>query len=321
VSVTRPLVNNGAIYLQGSGSLSVGTGFSLLNNGIFQIENDGGIVGGTGTVTNVGVFRKGLSTAAATESVMGAVASASVTPSVVNVGSFVNNGTLEVNEKALSFGGGVFTANAGTIALQGGAKLDNASTNLTNAGVIKGTGFIALSGATLNNTGHLVPGGAGSLGALGIDGNLDLQSGSVVNMDVFSPTSYDKIYTTGNVNVAAGATGTVNLSAATGLSVGNTFDFMQSSGGTFGGTVPAPQRFKVEFLASPSVLRATLLELVGTTTEGERISRVLPGASTPLINAILSERIQRLRRLAALREEEEAKGVPAVVNETSCKPA
>lgn len=324
-SVTRPIVNNGLLLLQSSGSLVSGSGFSLLNNGIFEILNDGGILGGFGTVTNAGVFRRGSSSVAAGVNPATSATIATAGPaSLIQPGSFVNNGTLEVTEKTLRFGTGVFTTNSGAIWLNDNAQLDNSNTTLANAGLIKGNGFLKLGSGVLNNSGAVAPGGVGSVGALGIESpTINMLNGSKVHLDVVSASSHDKVFVTGDVVFSDGVTVVADLTNAT-VNAGDTLDFATSAGGSFSGVLPTGgTRLSVSFPTSPAVARATVLAPTGTSTAGELIAEVVPDASTATINAVLSEQGSLvdtfLELLSQEQEQDTGPAKDAVINETSCK--
>lgn len=324
-SVTRPIVNNGLLLLQSSGSLVAGSGFSLLNNGIFEILNDGGILGGFGTVTNAGVFRRGSSSVAAGVNPATSATIATAGPaSLIQPGSFVNNGTLEVTEKTLRFGTGVFTTNSGAIWLNDNAQLDNSNTSLESKGLIKGNGFLKLGSGVLNNSGAIAPGGVGSVGALGIESpTINMLNGSKVHLDVVSASSHDKVFVTGDVVFSDGVTVVADLTNAT-VNVGDTLDFATSAGGSFSGVLPTGgTRLKVSFPTSPAVARATVLAPTGTSTAGELIAEVVPDASTATINAVLSEQGSLVDTFVELLSQEQEQDTgpakDAVINETSCK--
>lgn len=326
VGVSRPLVNNGLMTLSGGGSLVAGSGFSLLNNGIFEILNNGAILGGFGTVTNSGVFRRGSSTVASGINPATAATPASVPPaSVIQPASFVNNGTLEIMDNSLWFGSGVFTTNAGTIWLNDNAVLENSNnTSLTNAGLIKGNGFLKLGSGVLNNSGAIAPGGVGTVGALGIEAStINMLTGSKVHLDVLNTTSHDKVFVTGDVVFSDGVTVVADLTNAT-VNVGDTLDFATSASGSFSGVLPTGgTRLSVAFPTSPAVARATVLAPSGTSTTGELIAQVVPDATTATINGVLSEQDNLvdtfLELLSKEQEEDSGPAKDAVINETSCK--
>lgn len=326
VGVSRPLVNNGLMTLSSGGSLVAGSGFSLLNNGIFEVLNNGAILGGFGTVTNSGVFRRGSSTVASGINPATAATPASVPPaSVIQPASFVNNGTLEIMDNSLWFGSGVFTTNAGTIWLNDNAVLENSNnTSLTNAGLIKGNGFLKLGSGVLNNSGAIAPGGVGTVGALGIEAStINMLTGSKVHLDVLNTTSHDKVFVTGDVVFSDGVTVVADLTNAT-VNVGDTLDFATSASGSFSGVLPTGgTRLSVAFPTSPAVARATVLAPSGTSTTGELIAQVVPDATTATINGVLSEQDNLvdtfLELLSKEQEEDSGPAKDAVINETSCK--
>jgi hypothetical protein len=344
VTAARPMVNDGSVFLWGSGNITVGSGFSLVNNGLFEIGNDGGFTGGVGSIQNSGTFRKG-STAVATTTTTSPSAftfasstSSTSGASMVDVASFSNTGTLDVQAGTLQFAPLAFGANAGLIWLESGATLDNSNTTLASTGWIKGSGTLALGTGALDNSGELAPGGLGGIGMLAIQAaTVNLQAGSNLLMDVADTLNYDRLQVSGNVHLASGASITPNTGSAM-PAAGDSFDFIASSGGTVGGVLPTVSGFDTAFVAAPASLRlsvplppppppapAPAPAPAPTSALVERILEIVPDASPSLVSAMLSEQDSTLTTFTTLLlEEEEAQAKDAVVNEVSgaqiCKP-
>lgn len=325
VTAARPMVNDGSIFLWGSGNIAVGSGFSLANNGLFEILNDGGFSGGVGSIVNSGTFRKGsTATAATTSSPLAFTFTTGASP--VEVASFSNTGTLEVMEGTLQFSPMAFTTNAGLIWLESGATLDNSNTTLANTGWIKGSGTLALGAGSLDNSGGLAPGGLGAIGSLAIQAaTVNLQSGSTLLVDVADALNYDTLQVTGDVSVASGAGISPSTGSAT-LLPGDSFDVVSSSAGVVGGTVPTVSGFDAAFVASPASLRLSVplppapapAPVASGSPLVDRILEIVPEASPSLVSAMLSEQDNLLTTFTTLLlEEEQAQAKDAVVNEVS----
>jgi hypothetical protein len=325
VTAARPMVNDGSIFLWGSGNVTVGSGFSLVNNGLFEILNDGGFIGGVGSIVNSGTFRKGsTATAAATSSPLAFTFTTG--SSAVEVASFSNTGTLEVMEGTLQFSPMAFTTNAGLIWLESGATLDNSNTTLANTGWIKGSGTLALGTGSLDNSGGLAPGGLGAIGSLAIQAaTVNLQPGSTLLVDVADALNYDTLQVTGDVSVASGAGISPSIGSAA-LLPGDSFDVVASSAGTVGGTVPTVSGFDAAFVASPASLRLSVplppppapAPVASGSPLVDRILEIVPDASPSLVTAMLSEQDNTLTTFTTLLlEEEQAQAKDAVVNEVS----
>jgi hypothetical protein len=328
VTATRPMVNDGSVFLWGSGNIAVGTGFSLVNNGLFEIGNDGGFTGGVGSIQNSGTFRKGSAAVAATTTSSTLAFTSTSGASVVDVASFSNTGTLDVLAGTLQFAPLAFSTNAGLIWLESGATLDNSNTTLANTGWIKGSGTLALGTGTLENSGELAPGGVGAIGTLTIQAaTVNLQSGSNLLVDVADTLNHDVLQVSGDVNLASGASVSPNTGSTT-LLPGDSFDCIVSSAGSVGGVLPTVSGFDAAFAAAPASLRLSVPlpppppppapAPAPSSALVERIQEIVPDASTSLINAMLSEQDNLLTTFTTLLlEEEKAQAKDAVVNEVS----
>ena len=249
-SATLDLLNNGIVDL--SATLNVASGVSE-NAGVININGAGGqfaMADGT-AFTNV---------AAGTVTLAGTHATPlSGLGTFVNAGKFnktsagvqtavltSNTGTLTATQGALTLSG--LAANAGTMAIGGGATVGVAGGTLANnaGGMLTGSGTVA---ANVVNQGTLSPGGAGAIGTLAIDGTLDMSTGTL-NAELTSSAAYDKVAATGTVTVGAGSV--INRTDLAGVyDSGDTFDIVQSTKAPLAGTLPAVSGFAVD-RASPS---------------------------------------------------------------------
>ena len=124
--------------------------------------------------------------------------------------TFSNSGTVSIasgQTMTLALPGTV--SQTGTVNLLGGAaKLQRVNADISNAGLISGTGTIDVGSGTLINAsgGILAPGGVGNVGTLYVAGNATLASGSTLAIDVGTATTGDKLAITGNYQASTGAT-------------------------------------------------------------------------------------------------------------------
>jgi filamentous hemagglutinin family protein len=153
---------------------------------------------------------------------------------VLSGGAALNNqsgGTLTVGHSGaagVSFSGaGGTVSNAGLLQLNS-STIATGNANITNSGVLTGSGKLSVGTGTVFNTGTLSPGGAGSVATLSIAGNADL-TGGTAQIDLASTSSYDRITVSGDV-VAGGTLALTELTPFIGA--GDTFDI-----GTYGGAV------------------------------------------------------------------------------------
>src|SRR5206468_10043351 len=118
--------------------------------------------------------------------VVGAGASLTADPFTLNVGTILLTGTLNIN-------GFCGICDANVIVIGGGGVLVN-----DTAGVIAGNGTLNVSG--LDNFGRLQPGAATqphAIGTMTINGDVALEPGSVLAIDIASATSYDQLAVSG----------------------------------------------------------------------------------------------------------------------------
>lgn len=146
----------------------------------------------------------------------------------------LSGGVLEIREGGFGVTFSAGNPNAGTIDIASGAAL-HSSSDLYNAGVIRGTGSIELGGAqgaTVVNNGTLAPGEANRVGTLTVNGNYTQGSQGALNARL-SGTTADLLAVTGAVQLA----GTVNLSMLGGGTPANGVltDFLVGGAGVTGG--------------------------------------------------------------------------------------
>jgi hypothetical protein len=328
VSLMRPLRNDigGTIILSGSGQISAMSPGFLDNMGAFDIQNDGGFTGSAFTINNAGKFGK---TAGTGVSMLSGV-------------NFTNTGTLGVASGTMQFGSGGFSSNSGIVALAPGATLDTSNSTLANtsAGVIGGSGTLRLGTGTLNNSGALVPGGPGAVGTLTIDAaTVELDAGTHIYADVVDTVNYDRVYVTGDVNLAIGVTVVPDTTAATGLLPGDSFDILQSSLGSVGGTLPVAPGFDITFETSPApALRVALASPAPvpappapaalpplSETTADQIAGLIEGdhaLATQVVAEISTNPLTTFTELVEKEEEQQAsdgRGVDNLVDNNQCR--
>ncbi|MCX7246234.1 MAG: YDG domain-containing protein, partial [Burkholderiales bacterium] len=123
--------------------------------------------------------------------------------------SFNNSGTINANSGTLSVNGAL--TQSGTIAVAGGATFSKTS-GFTNTGTLSGSGTIAVgtSAAALVNQGNLEPGGKNAAGTLSVNGDLQLATGSNLNIEIGGTTQgsqYDSLQVTGSATLGGTLTG------------------------------------------------------------------------------------------------------------------
>ncbi|MBI2297123.1 MAG: hypothetical protein HYU76_14055 [Betaproteobacteria bacterium] len=118
-----------------------------------------------------------------------------------------SGGTMNVNAGTLTVSPFNSGTNSGTINIASGATLSTSNNSLINAstGIIRGSGTLNLGSGTLTNNGTIRPGG--SPGTLTVTGNLTLNTGSVVDIELASGLVSDVLAVSGNASLA----GTLNV--------------------------------------------------------------------------------------------------------------
>ncbi|MBI5107576.1 MAG: hypothetical protein HZA62_02410 [Rhodocyclales bacterium] len=216
------------LALGGSGGREL-VGVTLNNQGTTTINvshNDGLWLSNGSVVNNSGLIRfDNGSGVNFIETISGASGTVNNTGTIQNAGSGTgilwsdlsfpeNNGTLKASSGTLEVRTTI--SNNGIIEVGGGATFGTAGGPLTNAasGVIRGSGTVNLTSATLTNNGTISPGvGAGNTATLAITGDLNLAGGTLnVDLGGTGAGQFDKISATGNVTMG----GTLNAAVTGG---------------------------------------------------------------------------------------------------------
>ncbi|MDP3515431.1 MAG: YDG domain-containing protein, partial [Sulfuritalea sp.] len=205
VNLGRRIDNYGTATWTGIGNiLTSGGGSSVVFDNKagaqFLIQNDQIIQGDGGSaevVVNSGLLRK--TTASGTTTLTGAVDFNNSAGAVANI----ETGTLRLD----SFAGGT---NSGVLDVAAAATLSTNGSSLVNAasGIIRGSGTLDLTIATLTNNGIMAPGvGAGGTATLSLAGNLNLAGGTIeIDLGGTAPGQADKLAVTGDVTMAGALT-------------------------------------------------------------------------------------------------------------------
>jgi hypothetical protein len=231
--IGRNWVNHGTVNFSGSGS----AGFYDSNNltwnnastGIINLNSTGATpiytATGTGhTLVNTGQINKNPGSLAVQTIGDGHLA-------IVNGG--VGGGGINVHEGTLVVGGELTLNPTSGVYVNTGATLRRVA-GIANAGTISGAGTIEVGTgpAKLLNQGNINPGGAGTAGTLFITGDLELSTGSHLNLELdgTAPGQHDKLAVSGNVNYG----GTLTLSGnATSGKVGVVTSATTTAGSAF----------------------------------------------------------------------------------------
>ena len=162
---------------------------------------DGVMVNGTGSIQSATLNGTLVNNGAINTSATGGV--------VINHGTAINNGAMNVTTGTMNVGATTFTQ-AGTVNVASGTTfLRNGG--FTNAGTLLGAGTIDVGATnTIVNNGIISLGGAGKVGTLTINGNLVMGAAGSVNIDLDAPQggSFDVLNVSGTATLA----GTLNLS-------------------------------------------------------------------------------------------------------------
>ncbi|MDD5301089.1 MAG: MBG domain-containing protein, partial [Gallionella sp.] len=276
------------VTLQGYGSfnnywgpnnvINAGTIISNANTGVFYFDTTNFTNAATGIITAL---------PGATQQIRGS--------------TFTNSGTINVSGGTVNVAPTTFTQ-SGIINASTGATFNRAA-GFTNTGTLSGSGTIVVGtgAAKLVNQGTINPGGTGATGTLAISGDVQLSTGSNLNIELGGTTAglYDKLAVTGSITNTAGA---LNASLLGGYTPTNAdaISFM-TMGGTASGTFTTtslPAGFSAGYnlaageaarliYATPG-LRTFTNASGGLTweTAGNWVGSVLPGSSeTALISA------------------------------------
>ncbi|MBI4984863.1 MAG: filamentous hemagglutinin N-terminal domain-containing protein, partial [Rhodocyclales bacterium] len=127
-------------------------------------------------------------------------------------GTLANNGTLGISAGSMTVAGAV--TQAGTLDVASGATFTRTG-GFTNTGTLAGNGMIVVGTGTakLVNQGDIKPGGSGATGTLSIVGDLQLSTGSNLNMELAGTGAgqYDKLAVSGALTGNAGSFGNLAL--------------------------------------------------------------------------------------------------------------
>lgn len=267
--VGRNWVNDGMVNINGTGS----TGFLGVNN-LTWTNASGGIINlsgsdaspiytwtGTGhTLVNAGQINKNPGSASGQT-----IGDANL--AIINGG--VGGGGINVHEGTLVIGGaltlnptsGVFVANGATF---------SKPTGFTNNGTLTGNGtlMVGMSANGLLNQGTINPGGAGVAGTLNISGDLQLSTGSVVNMEMGGTGvgQSDKLVVTNDISLG----GTLNASLLSGYTPvnGDGIPFLTMGGIRLNNFVTAnkPANFNVAYGMTVGEAARLIYGTTGTVT-------------------------------------------------------
>ena len=157
----------------------------------------------------------------------------------INATTVTNTGTLQAtNGGEVDMSPGSFPTNAGTITIGADSTVDTSTTALINTGILEIAGTLDLNGQTLTNSNILRPGTSPgtSPGITTIEGDLILDSNSMVEVDLAGtdplPPDFDII----NANGSATIDGTLDIIHFGGFTptLGDTFEIITAVGGTSG---------------------------------------------------------------------------------------
>jgi filamentous hemagglutinin family protein len=194
-------------------------------------------------------------------------------------------------------------------------------TSFTNASgaTLSGSGTIMVDGGsgTVDNFGTIAPGGAGTVGTLNVAGNLVMEPGSTVAIDLLNTGAYDKVQVSGTA--VTGGTIAVNALPGAGYAVGDVFDVLQASVVDSSAAMPASDRPDLSVAVS-----ATAAQLVA----GTPVTPPPPASSGDALTAPEQQVLGELVTFAELFVEEaqrqdEVRRIgkdDIVVTDTACTP-
>jgi hypothetical protein len=141
------------------------------------------------------------------------VTSASGSAVTLNAGTFLNiDGNVTASTGAVTLtGNSVIVSNAGVSSAStgGGTTVSITSgtgiTTIRQGSYVSGKSIALNAGSTVLDASTLKPGGLGAIGTVAVSGNLTMQGGATIAMDVASATSFDTVSIGGTLNVASGA--------------------------------------------------------------------------------------------------------------------
>ncbi|MDP4029117.1 MAG: filamentous hemagglutinin N-terminal domain-containing protein [Gallionella sp.] len=227
----RTWVNSGTLTVGGDDWVYLG----YINGGTNTLTNAaGGVINlsstygtplfynaGTSTFNNQGTLNQ---TAAGTHAIAGSIA-------------FNNTGTVNVNAGTLSIAGNL--TQSGIINVLSGATFQKTA-GFTNTGTLSGAGTIAVGTAAskLINQGNINPGGTGTAGTLSITGDVQLSTGSNLNMEIGGATAntqYDVLTVSGTATLGGTLSSTLSSTLINGFTT-NLQSFDVITAGTASGS-------------------------------------------------------------------------------------
>lgn len=230
--------------LQSSGNFNISAGSTLTISAIITGAQSIAITGGGITnFSGANTYSGGTTISAGTLNLSGAGALGSTTAALTVNGGTLNFGGTSQTVGALNGTGGTITNTTGssTFTVGNGNATGSFGGTITvnNNGTLGGTG-ISTGAVTVASGGTLAPGpigAAGSAAAVGTlrIGALTLQSGSSAIFDVVTQTNYDKLISTGALNL--GGNLTVNVASRQTFTAGQRLNLFMgtSESGTFTG--------------------------------------------------------------------------------------
>ncbi|OPZ24255.1 MAG: hypothetical protein BWZ02_02901 [Lentisphaerae bacterium ADurb.BinA184] len=255
----------GTVALQGG---TLGAGSTIDVSGVCRLE--GGTLGADGTFINQ---------AGATLTIRGSPAAMTQAAGTAN-GSWVNAGNTTVTPGAgATWTVGVFTSNEGSLTVQGGvlefqADVSSSGTltvhanqtlavtgaTLTNSGTLEGSGTMDVQAGVFDNAGVLAPGS--SPGVFHVLGDVNLTGAGSLQIELVGPTAgtqHDQVAVSGTVNV----NGRLDLATRDGYEpqIGDEFAIVTYGGhaGEFAEVLPqtfATGGWMVEYQPGQAVLKA-----------------------------------------------------------------
>jgi autotransporter-associated beta strand protein len=218
---------------KGTGQLTLNTSSVGPSNyaGNFNISEGTVVFGNGGTVTIGSISGGGNLTLSAAIVTGGNNQSTSFSGLVSGSGSLTKTGSgvLTLARSAGNSYSGLTTVSAGALLAMNttGSATGTGSVTIGAGGTLGGIGSIQ---GNVNNSGAVAPGN--SVGTLRLSTNYTQTSGGVLDIELDSPSSYDKLAVTGNATLS----GTIAVSLLNGFvpQVGNSFDIVTAAG--FGGT-------------------------------------------------------------------------------------
>ncbi|WP_052088523.1 Ig-like domain-containing protein [Comamonas thiooxydans] len=222
------ITGSGTLTLDGGGTFTLsGTnsgqswGMQVLSGGTVSIAGDANLGSGTlqlndGTlsVTSAGTIDNAISLGASAGSIsVGSGLAVSLSSAIGGTGALTKTGSGALTLSGSNNYAGTTTVSAGTLSVAGSTA---SATTVAAGGTLAGTGILG-GNVTVQSSGLLSPGNAGA-GSLTINGNLQMNAGSVLAVEINGTTAgtqYDQVVVNGAV-IVAGAT----LSATHGYTPG-----------------------------------------------------------------------------------------------------